>query len=206
MIKRFIYWGVVVWLLSCNSSRVINGTYKSTIDLYSFVHSIELVENSTFIYNITGGLINQTSEGIWVYNDSVLILKSNPDLKPGVIDIIEKIDFSSDSFNIKVIDENGNPLSFAAISINGNTEYGFDLDENGIGKHESFELKSLTTHYLASNYNCKLKDPKSNNIELKIRLESEDSFHFENEIFKVKNRKLIGKNDFKLKKINSANQ
>jgi FlaG/FlaF family flagellin (archaellin) len=126
-------------------------------------------------------------------------LKSDPSLRSGVIDFVEEVNSSSEGLSIKLIDENGQPLSYASVTVNGNNANGFNVDENGYGSYETTDLKSMTINYLGNQYEYVLTKPRANNLILTIRLQSEAIMFFNNEVWKVQRKKLVGKNNLILR-------
>jgi hypothetical protein len=164
-------------------------------------HTLYIKENGTFEYHLKGDLLDVSSNGTWrLLDQKELILESNKSLRSGVIDFVEEINSSTKKVNIELMDENGQPLSYAAVTVNGKSANGFNVNENGSGSYETTDLKSLTINYLGSQYEYVLTKPKTNKLILTIRLQSEATMFFNNEVWKVQKKKLVGKNNLTLRK------
>lgn len=198
MIKKYTCFIILLATLGCNPMKNIVGNYSS--DKKSMVnHTLLINQDGTFDYHLNGELIEASSNGTWHLSDQKeLILKSDKALQPGVIDYIEEINSSTELLSVKLIDEDGQPLSHAAVTLNGDNTNGFSVDENGYGSYELTDLKSLTINYLGNQYEYVLSNPEKNKLILTIRLQSEESMYFNNEVWKVQKKKLVGKNNLTL--------
>jgi hypothetical protein len=196
--KKYAYYIILMSTFACNPMKNIVGNYSS--DKKSMVkHSLIINQDGTFDYHLKGELIDASSYGTWYWsNQKELVLKSDKSFQTGVIDYIEEFDSSTESISVKLIDETGKPLSYAAITLNGENIKGFSVDENGYGSYEITNLKSLTINYLGTHYEYLLSNPEKNNLILTIRLQSEESMYFNNEVWKVQKKKLVGKNNLTL--------
>ncbi len=200
MIKQHALWILTLSIVGCNSMKNIAGTYSSDNDLM-VNHILQIEKDGNFRYYSKGDLLDVSGNGTWHLSaQGDLVLKSDQTLRPGVIDFVEDRNPSKVGFNIKVLDENGKPLSHAAVTLNGNSKHGFNVDENGLGRYKTSALKSLSINFLGEEYRYVLNNPNSNYIVLTIRLQSASIMYFDNEIWEVKRKKLIGRDNLILKK------
>lgn len=163
-------------------------------------HTLSIKENGNFEYQLKAELLDVISYGTWSLSDqNELILKSDSSLRSGVIFFVEEINSSTEVLNIRLINENGQPLAYASVAVNGNNVNGFNVDENGNGSYEVANLKSVTINYLGNQYEYVLTKPRTNNLILTIRLQNEATIFFDNEVWKVRRKKLVGKNNLILR-------
>lgn len=200
MVKKCAYCILFFGMIGCNPMKNIVGNYSSSDKKSMVNHSLIINQDGTFDYHLKGELIDASSNGMWHLSDQKeLVLKSDKLHQPGVIASIEELNSSTEALSIKLIDEAGQPLSYAAITLNGDNTIGFSVDENGYGSYEITDLKSLTINYLGSHYEYALSNPEKNKLTLTIRLQSERSIFFNNEVWRIERRKLIGKNNLTLR-------
>ncbi len=186
-------------IIGCHSTKNIIGNYSSESKLMTN-HTLSIKENGNFEYQLKAELLDVISYGTWSLSDqNELILKSDSSLRSGVIFFVEEINSSTEVLNIRLINENGQPLAYASVAVNGNNVNGFNVDENGNGSYEVANLKSVTINYLGNQYEYVLTKPRTNNLILTIRLQNEATIFFDNEVWKVRRKKLVGKNNLILR-------
>ncbi|MBL7976952.1 MAG: hypothetical protein JNN12_01330 [Bacteroidetes Order II. Incertae sedis bacterium] len=200
MIKYVANIMILLGMLGCNPTQHIVGNYYS--DNKSIINRVlKINQDGSFNYYAQGDLIDASSFGTWkISYDKKLILNSDESLKTGVIDCVEEYSSPIELLSVKLIDEGGLPLGYAGVLLNEDGTNGFAVDENGYGSIKFNDLKILTISYLGNKYEYILSNPKNNKLTITIRLQSNESIFFNNEIWKVRKNKLINNNNLILRK------
>lgn len=183
---------LILVLVSCHSSKKVAGIYSSKHLLTN--HTLELKADSTFIYLLEGGLLNQNSEGVWSINSlGNIVLNSYESLKPNITYVAVE-NKPIDNLKVRIVNELDNPLPYASVVLNDDElNLGFSLNENGDGECKFVRLKTIKVNYLGEEYYHSIIDDNDNAncILIRVRLKKISQLYLEREKWKVKGRKLI---------------
>ena len=183
---------IITFLLiySCKVTNLDNKVFIYKKDFFN--GSIYLKEDGSFIYNLKGDLINETSEGNWKINNNILTLKSYDKYKSGInfTEEIKKND--SDKLTIKVYEDNGDPLSYANIALD-NVIKG-STNAEGIMIVDEINFSKVSINYLSNTYHYELRKKNINYLILKISLDDLGKVHFDHEKFVLKNKFIYWRN------------
>lgn|SRR5690606_3002105 len=195
--KHFHIFLFILSFISCQTRENIPGVYTLEED-FAYI-KLELKPDSIFVYNAIGDLIRVKSEGIWKYDSINIILQSYEDYKSGIVDVGVEEYKRLDSIHIKVIDVNQQPLSHAALALNGQN-LKFILNEYGEIKFPLQPIDSIQIYYLGDQYNYNTINKYSDFIELKINLKDLSKRYYFSKKLKIRKNKLILESGEKLYK------
>lgn len=167
---------VIILLLSffitnCNTTQSLFGTYINRDETVTLVN---LLPDSTFVYEEYADLGKSLTAGKWKQKNSTIILQSDSSYFSGVTQIKE-MKKAMNKIRFVFFDQDGNPWCCPHVTFDDSL--GFDIDPSGVLTLDSlafehFEIFSMTI----PPYVYHRKQHDSNYFEVKVK--EAKSFHF----------------------------
>ncbi len=184
---------IICILAGCNSIRVANKkTYVFTsVNNDHSLHKLELSDNQTFVYKITGSLNEVSTSGNWRVEKNKLYLKSFDEYRSGYCKIsnIESTNIIDGEFKVYIVDNVGTPLAEALIF------YGKDrctIRQDGIVTLRRGLDTTVNISFLGIEYHASLSGlNKRQDVKIEIVQLDSRKLYLNDEVWKVRKNMII---------------
>lgn len=192
MKKYFLELSFICLIVGCSSMRFAKNEPIVFVSPSNdkVLHRLELFENRTFEYKISGDLNEVTSSGNWKIENRNLYLKSFEKYKSGYckVNAIGAEKAGDDKFNIYVVNNEGDQLTEALVLYASNS---YILGKEGFVSVKRGIDTIVQINFLGINYQASLNGINKNDVKIEITLQDLKRLYLNNEVWRVRGNSIF---------------